>query len=108
MGGLSIYLISIVHTFDFTYPQNQKLLHTYFSLVLVFNCHNILMSRRAPNKFYCSGSIREFLSKLVQNLTLRNDCNLNTGPSICPLKAIVGQGFHFTDFSYLKVHSKEV
>ena len=39
---------------------------------------------------------RQFLTRLVQNLTLRNDCNLipfahRTQQGFCPLKTIIGQ-----------------
>ena len=50
----------------------------FLGFFLVFNWRDILMSRRtqyAVTEFYCSGSFRQFLTRLVQKLTLRNDCN---------------------------------
>ena len=95
-----------------------------FVLVLVFNWRDILMSRPAPKQgsfanrqlpteFYCSGNSRQvFLTRLVQNLTLRNDCNLI--PSAHGTQHLSSQIDHWTKgftspkVSYSKVRSKMV
>ena len=54
---------------------------------------HFLRHRHSPN----------FLTRLVQNLTLRNDCNLipsaHETQRFCPLKTIIGHGWQSTAFA---------
>ena len=58
----------------------------------------------APRSSAHQGYFRQFLTRLVKNLTLQKDAQ---NPPGCLLKAIIGQ-FHFTELSYSKVHSKDM
>ena len=96
--------------------NSPRILPIHWFLVLVFSWCNILRKLcQLPMLIGIqSSSAREiswqFLTRLIQNLTLCNNCNLipsDPQTSSCPLKVIIWQmGSRHRKFYYSKVHSK--